>query len=172
MDPRPAHGAHDEEKAYAEDVAFGAVQDEHIDLGGYVLGSLSGAETISFEAHLAQCAACQAELEELGGLPEMLDLAAFAGWDVVPGGTRRPSEASSALQAPVPVAAAVPTAPVTPLGQRRPRGRRPAVWIGAAAAAVVAVALAVGATALSRRDTLPQCRRRPLGSAQQPSGRT
>ncbi|MFG2848560.1 anti-sigma factor family protein [Kitasatospora sp. NPDC048296] len=41
-------------------------------LGGYVLGTLSPAETEQVRAHLAECAECQAEHAELAGLPALL----------------------------------------------------------------------------------------------------
>src|SRR5436305_2859935 len=48
----------------------------HVDLGGYLLGKLDLRERAAFERHLAGCAACQRELEELRGLPGLLDEAA------------------------------------------------------------------------------------------------
>ncbi|MGE7434044.1 MULTISPECIES: anti-sigma factor family protein [unclassified Kitasatospora] len=41
-------------------------------LGGYVLGTLSPAETEQVRAHLAECAECQAEHAELAGMPALL----------------------------------------------------------------------------------------------------
>ncbi|MET8629081.1 zf-HC2 domain-containing protein [Kitasatospora sp. NPDC004669] len=43
-----------------------------LSLGGYVLGTLSPAETEQVRAHLAECAECQAEHAELAGLPALL----------------------------------------------------------------------------------------------------
>jgi anti-sigma-K factor RskA len=48
----------------------------HPDLAGYVLGALDPDEAAAFERHLAGCDACRAEVEELRGLPELLDQAA------------------------------------------------------------------------------------------------
>jgi Anti-sigma-K factor rskA/Putative zinc-finger len=48
----------------------------HVEVAGYALGKLDHDETVAFEAHLAECAACRRELEELRGLPEMLARAA------------------------------------------------------------------------------------------------
>jgi anti-sigma factor RsiW len=45
----------------------------HPDLAGYVLGGLAAAETSAFEAHLATCATCRAELAELQWIPGVLD---------------------------------------------------------------------------------------------------
>nr|WP_079080657.1 zf-HC2 domain-containing protein [Streptomyces sp. NBRC 110030] len=41
-------------------------------LGGYVLGSLSPAETEQVRAHLAECDECRAEHAKLAGLPALL----------------------------------------------------------------------------------------------------
>jgi anti-sigma-K factor RskA len=48
----------------------------HPDLAGYVLGALDPGETAAFEQHLAGCETCRAEVEELQGLPELIDRAA------------------------------------------------------------------------------------------------
>jgi anti-sigma-K factor RskA len=50
----------------------------HSDLAGYVLGALDPDEAEAFERHLAGCDACRAEVEELRGLPGLLDQAAPA----------------------------------------------------------------------------------------------
>jgi anti-sigma-K factor RskA len=48
----------------------------HVEVAGYALGKLDEDETVSFEAHLAECDSCRRELEELRGLPELLARAA------------------------------------------------------------------------------------------------
>jgi anti-sigma-K factor RskA len=48
----------------------------HPDLAGYVLGALDPGETAAFEQHLAGCDVCRAEVEQLQGLPALLDRAA------------------------------------------------------------------------------------------------
>jgi anti-sigma-K factor RskA len=48
----------------------------HPDLAGYVLGALDPGERAAFEQHLAGCDTCRAEVEELQGLPALLDRAA------------------------------------------------------------------------------------------------
>jgi anti-sigma factor RsiW len=48
----------------------------HYDVAGYVLGTLTTAETRAFEAHLAGCSECRAEVAELGTLPALLRTAA------------------------------------------------------------------------------------------------
>jgi anti-sigma-K factor RskA len=50
----------------------------HPDLAGYVLGALDPAEQAAFEEHLAGCDTCQAEVDELQGLPALLERAAPA----------------------------------------------------------------------------------------------
>ncbi|MEU9130837.1 zf-HC2 domain-containing protein [Kitasatospora sp. NPDC048540] len=47
-------------------------QDEHLDVGAYVLGVLDPADRLRFEAHLAGCPRCAAEIDELGGLEPLL----------------------------------------------------------------------------------------------------
>jgi hypothetical protein len=45
-----------------------------LSLGVYLVGALEPAERSAVEAHLATCADCQRELDELAALPSMLDL--------------------------------------------------------------------------------------------------
>ncbi|MFI6447672.1 hypothetical protein [Kitasatospora sp. NPDC050543] len=47
-------------------------QDQHLDAGAYVLGILEPSEHAAFETHLASCALCAAEVEELSGLEPLL----------------------------------------------------------------------------------------------------
>ncbi|HXM56398.1 MAG TPA: anti-sigma factor [Candidatus Dormibacteraeota bacterium] len=56
----------------------------HLDLAGYVLGTLDARERESFERHLAGCARCRRELAELRGVPALMDEAADPV-DVPPG---------------------------------------------------------------------------------------
>lgn len=46
---------------------------DHVDVAAYVLGALDEPEKFAFERHLAGCPRCQAELDELAGLPTLLD---------------------------------------------------------------------------------------------------
>jgi hypothetical protein len=46
---------------------------DHVDVAAYVLGALDESDTALFERHLATCPRCQAELDELSGLPSLLD---------------------------------------------------------------------------------------------------
>jgi len=48
----------------------------HPDLAGYVLGALDPGEMAAFEQHLAGCDTCRAEVDELQGLPELMERAA------------------------------------------------------------------------------------------------
>ncbi|GAA0673834.1 anti-sigma U factor RsuA [Kitasatospora atroaurantiaca] len=47
-------------------------QDQHLDAGAYVLGLLEADERARFEDHLATCALCTAEVDELSGLEPLL----------------------------------------------------------------------------------------------------
>ena len=101
----------------------------HLD-GAYVLGSLSPAERLEFEAHLPGCAECSRAVRELAGLPGLL-----AQVDVAD------------LEVPTPDAPLPPT--LLPALVREVRGeqRRRSVLTAAVAAAVAAVfvsALAIG----------------------------
>jgi len=46
---------------------------DHVDVAAYVLGALEESDNAAFERHLATCPRCQAELNELSGLPSLLD---------------------------------------------------------------------------------------------------
>jgi hypothetical protein len=46
---------------------------DHVDVAAYVLGALDDTDNAAFERHLATCPRCQAELDELSGLPSLLD---------------------------------------------------------------------------------------------------
>jgi hypothetical protein len=51
----------------------------HEDLGAYVLESLDDDDAARVRAHLAECERCAAELADLAGIPQLLDLAVVAG---------------------------------------------------------------------------------------------
>lgn len=114
----------------------------------YVLGSLSRAERLRYEAHLADCASCRIAVDELSGLPGLLGqvdpdvaLALIDSTEITPGLAAAPPDS--------PPVAAVPA----------PRGHARERWltIGAAvAAAAAAVAIAVPITnAIDRHNTTP-----------------
>lgn len=55
-------------------------QDPHLDVGAYVLGVLDEQDRAAFEAHLAGCPQCTAELAELDGLePLLAEFASYGG---------------------------------------------------------------------------------------------
>jgi len=49
-------------------------EEPHILAGAYVLGSLSAEDHRAFTIHLRSCPRCRTELDELAGLPRLLDL--------------------------------------------------------------------------------------------------
>ena len=49
-----------------------AISGEHIDLGAYALGLLEDQDKVTFEAHLATCDACRAELPSLSPIAGLL----------------------------------------------------------------------------------------------------
>ncbi len=102
----------------------------HLDVGGYVLGTLQPGEAEAFEAHLATCEVCQAEVAELGVLPPLLGrvLAAPSAPQPPPGLRER-------------TLAAVERAAVEPATPRRAGRQRRYLAI---AAAVVLVGAAAG----------------------------
>lgn len=51
-----------------------APQPHHPELAGYLLGTLDTAEVGVFEAHLATCATCRAEVDQLGSVAALLDV--------------------------------------------------------------------------------------------------
>ncbi|GJF30622.1 membrane protein [Kitasatospora sp. NE20-6] len=59
--------------------------EQHVDVGAYVLGVLDPQDSERFERHLAGCATCAAEIEELSGMaPLLAELAAAGPVDVQP----------------------------------------------------------------------------------------
>jgi anti-sigma factor RsiW len=108
----------------------------HVDLGGYALGKLDSRERAAFERHLAGCVTCQRELEELRGMPSLLDEAA-AHVDVPVGLESR-------------VLAAIAREPLPgrnrpPVGPRRVAPRWRTSWaLGAAAALAITFSAGIG----------------------------
>jgi anti-sigma factor RsiW len=109
-----------------------AISDKHIDLGAYALGLLNDQDKADFEAHLATCPACQAELATLTPVADLL-----SGLDPV----EEPADA------------AAPEPPVDLLRRRAQVSRRRRRWqvaVGAAACvAALGGGLAVGAATAS-----------------------
>ena len=48
------------------------MSDEHIDVGAYALGLLEEEDSAAFEAHLAHCALCHAELAAFSPMKALL----------------------------------------------------------------------------------------------------
>jgi hypothetical protein len=137
--------------------------ERHQLLGAYLLGGLEPAEAALFEQHLAECADCRSELDELASLPALLDAlpvpdaVALAGPVPVPPAT---SASPAGEAAPVNEAAADSPAALRPASglesgvesgpvsgrlldelsaRRRKSRRRWAAFVGAVAAACLAL---------------------------------
>jgi anti-sigma-K factor RskA len=105
----------------------------HVDVAGYLLGSLTPEERAAFEQHLVRCPWCRRQLDELGAPAELLRRAAPA-YDMPPG-----LEATTfgAIERDASENGARPTPPARRL--LRPR------WVAFAGAAAAAAAVAIGA---------------------------
>lgn len=109
-------------------------------LGAYLLGGLELQEARTFEDHLAKCAQCRNELEQLESLPALLDAvpAADAVALTVAGGV-------NALSLLEPEPEALPEKVLVDLSARRRKSRRRwAALVGAVAAACLAVGFIAG----------------------------
>ncbi|HWD05589.1 MAG TPA: zf-HC2 domain-containing protein [Amycolatopsis sp.] len=128
-----------------------AVDEEHAQLGAYVLGALEPEEAAEFERHLATCAQCRAELEDFRAMREALDeVPPEAFLDGPPeGGDLLLQRTMRQIRADEQPAAARVTAPAH-RADRRGRRRGGAV-VAAAAVAVVAL----GGGVLIGRGTAP-----------------
>lgn len=118
----------------------------HVDVAGYVLGSLDDDEATAFAEHLASCDACRAEVDELAGLPALLDDIPPA-WDLPPGLEERTLRALRGATSPTPSRDVV--VPMT-AARRRP-GRLLTFAVGIAAIAAVVLGIAV----VSHRSNAP-----------------
>jgi hypothetical protein len=103
-----------------------AISDKHLDLGAYALGLLNDQDKADFEAHLATCAACMAEMLTLTPVAELLK-----GLDPV----EEPADATP------------PEPPVDLLRRRAEVSRRRRRWQLAAGAAACVAALGGGLAA-------------------------
>ncbi|MFB6786545.1 zf-HC2 domain-containing protein [Streptomyces olivaceus] len=139
-------------------------EDPHLDVGAYVLHALPPDEAAAFEKHLANCAACRREVEELSGpaallgaaeartpSPDLRDrvLGLITGVRQERGGLREPLGAHSQ------------ETPGRTTGAGEQRYRRRARRLGLALAASVAAAAALGGATggSTRRPTAPARRR-------------
>jgi predicted anti-sigma-YlaC factor YlaD len=110
-----------------------SAEDLHQLLGAYLLGGLEPADALRFERHLAGCADCRRELDDLASLPALLD--ALPVPDAValtgPAGTTSLGDV---------VPAGNPAALLDELAGRRRKSRlRWAAFVGAVAAACLAL---------------------------------
>ena len=114
----------------------------HADVAGYALGSLNPHERARFEAHLQACAACRAELAELGEVADLLALA--------PPAAAPPPDLEARALAAVRRAAdeARAPAPAPPPATLRRRGWAPRLGLGALAVAAIAGAFVLGGRVL------------------------
>ncbi|MBU8869112.1 anti-sigma factor family protein [Paenarthrobacter aromaticivorans] len=109
-------------------------------LGAYLLGGLDSEEARTFEEHLAGCAACRRELEELESLPALLD--AVPASDAV---ALTATGTAGALAPLVPGREALPQKILVDLSARRKKSRRRwAGLVGAVAAACLALGFLAG----------------------------
>ena len=104
----------------------------HQFLGAYLLGGLEPAEAAAFEQHLAVCAHCRQELDELASLPALLD--AIPVSDAVALTAAAAAARDRALVPPEPEP--VPSRLLDELAARRRKVRRR--WTSAVAAAAAA----------------------------------
>jgi anti-sigma-K factor RskA len=119
----------------------------HVEVATYVLGKLEVDEAEAFEAHLTGCPDCRRQLEELGGLPELLATAtpAIPLPDPLRDRTLTAVRQAAARAEPAPAAEAATPAAAAPAPTRRPWWRRRWLVVAVAAAALVAALAVPGA---------------------------
>jgi anti-sigma factor RsiW len=140
-----------------------------IDVGVYVLGALSPADSEEFERHLGECEFCQEEVADLSGLPSLLGQIDFATAEAIAREGAAPAELREPFRADAwagPTAVPV-SAPADPEGgrvislldaakHRRARQRRRGRVFAVAAtlaAACLAVVVGLGVPALLNSDS-------------------
>ncbi|QCP00196.1 anti-sigma factor [Arthrobacter sp. 24S4-2] len=110
-----------------------SAEDLHQLLGAYLLGGLEPADALVFEEHLAGCADCRRELDDLASLPALLDALPVPDAVALTG----PAETTSLGDA---VSAGDPAVLLDELAVRRRKSRRRwAAFVGAVAAACLAL---------------------------------
>jgi hypothetical protein len=123
-----------------------------ISLGVYVLGAIDPAERAMVDAHLANCEACRAELDELAGLPALLAMVSTeealrlgedeAGPAALAVAVAEPVPPPPSAEQPAEQSAAPPTTPGTVVDLAAARRRRG--WRNGLLAAAAAVIIAAG----------------------------
>lgn len=116
----------------------------HDAAGAYALGILDDAEASAFEAHLAGCAPCAAQLDEFAGMEPMLAMLAESP-ATVPGARPVP-------HVPEPPAPRVLAGLVDEVARKRSQRRRRARYLIAAAAVLVIGGPVVAVTATAGED--------------------
>jgi anti-sigma-K factor RskA len=111
----------------------------HVEVAAHLLGKLEAEEAERFEAHLEGCNDCRRHLEELGGLPALLDQAAPA--TPVPDGLRARTLTAVRERAAETGATAETSVAEAPTPVRRLWWRQR--WLAVAVAAALVVALAI-----------------------------
>lgn len=136
--------------------------DLHSLAAAYVLDALDDDERAAFEAHLADCAECTVDVEDLRAAAALLAASEPPVAPPVDLKARVMAEIAGTAQAsPMPPTAPSNIAPVAPTALRRenvdvPAGRGPSTWITLVAAAVVVVLLGFGAVlAFGNGDPAP-----------------
>jgi len=108
-------------------------------LGAYLLGGLEPEESRAFEYHLESCAQCRREVEELASLPALLDAVPAA--DAVALTAAGAASLAPLAMEPEPL----PDKVLVDLAARRRKSRRRwAAFVGAVAAACLAVGILAG----------------------------
>ncbi|KQR62705.1 anti-sigma factor [Arthrobacter sp. Leaf337] len=109
-------------------------------LGAYLLGGLEPADASRFEQHLAGCADCRRELDELASLPALLDALPVADAVALTGPASAAPATPEATVLGAVASAAEPAALLDELAARRRKSRRRwAAFVGAVAAACLAL---------------------------------
>lgn len=108
-------------------------------LGAYLLGGLEPGEARTFEEHLESCADCRGELEELASLPALLDAVPAADAVALTAAGAAPLAPLAMEPEPLPEKVLVDLAV-----RRRKSRRRWAAFVGAVAAACLAVGFLAG----------------------------